>query len=71
MLLFSVGNGTKIQPLEMGRKSPGVFRVTGLKILGMVGTHILWKKYKSISPFKMHNIIFLSRKHGKNSRFHQ
>ena len=43
-----------------------VFRVTGLKVLGRVGTHIyffLEKKYnfmhfEGISPFKMHKIIF-------------
>ena len=44
-----------------------VFRVTGLKILGRVGTHMFffiffWKKYNLMhferqSPFKMHKII--------------
>ena len=43
-----------------------VFLVTGLKILGMVGTHFFSKKnivlciLKGISPFKMHKIIFFS-----------
>ena len=42
-----------------------VFRVTGLKILGRVGTHIFFSGknvilciLKGISPFKMHRIIF-------------
>ena len=45
-----------------------VLRVTGLKILGRVGTHIFfWKKYnfcilEGISPFKMHKILFFSQK---------
>ena len=45
-----------------------VFRLTGLKILGMVGTHIFFLEKKNIlcilkciSPFKMHKIIFFSR----------
>ena len=48
-----------------------MFRVTGLKILGRVGTHIFFNYFffsgkklilcilKGISPFKMHKIIFL------------
>ena len=60
-------------------KKISVFRVTGLKILGRVGTHIilivffvclflLGGKYdlcilKGISPFKMHEYVF--RKPGK------
>ena len=40
-----------------------VFLVTGLKILGRVGTHILFILFFSgILPFKMHEIIFFSRK---------
>ena len=46
-----------------------VFPVTGLKILGRVGTHSFFflEKYiffcvlKGISPFKMHKIIFLKK----------
>ena len=48
------------------------FWVTGQKILGRVGTHFFfWKKYiilcilKGISAFKMHKIIFFSRKPEK------
>ena len=63
-------------------KKISVFRVTGLKSLGRVGTHIFFNYFfsrkntilcilKGISPFKMHKIIFLSRKPEKNSRFHQ
>ena len=45
-------------------KKISVFRVTGLKNLGRVGTHILKKIIiilcilKSISPFKMQKIIY-------------
>ena len=46
-------------------KKTSVFRVTGLKILGRVATHIfLLEKniilciLKGISPFKMHKILF-------------
>ena len=54
----------------LSRIKKGVFRVTGLKILGGVGTHIFFnylfsgKKimilciFKGISPFKMLKIIF-------------
>ena len=67
--------------MELSRGRPNkkinVFRVTSLKILGRVGTHIFrigthnfffWKKniilciLKGISPFKMHKIIFFSNK---------
>ena len=54
-------------------KKISVFPVTGLKILGRVGTHILFLfffKYnfmhlEGISPFKMDKIICFSRKHEK------
>ena len=46
-------------------KKISVFQVTGLKILGRVGTHIFliffffWKKYYFMHlAFKMHKIIF-------------
>ena len=64
-------------------KKINVFWVTGLQILGRVGTHIFfyhfffWKKYiilcilKSILPFKMHKIIYFPEKNEKKSRFHQ
>ena len=58
-----------------------VFRVTGLKILGKVGTLILLYFFlgktiilcilKGILPFKMYKIIYFSRKPKKNPRFHQ
>ena len=59
-------------------KKKSVFLVTGLKILGRVGTHIFLIIFfsvknvilcilKGISPFKMHKIIFFSRKPEKNS----
>ena len=59
--------------IQMGfrpNKKISVFRVTGLKILGRIVTHIFfnhfffWKKYiilcilKGISPFKMHKLIY-------------
>ena len=54
-------------------KKISVFRVTGLKILGRVGTHIFFKFFfwnkntilsilKGEMPFKMHKIIFFSRR---------
>ena len=53
-------------------KNIGVFRVTELNILGRVGTHIFfWKKniilciLKGILPFKMHKIVYFSRKPEK------
>ena len=61
-------------------KAKSVFRVTGLKILGWVGTHIF------IFSFEKKNIIFcilkgillssciqfyFFQKHEKNSRFHR
>ena len=63
-------------------KKISVFRVTGLKILGMVGTHsflnYILKKIKmlcilkGILPFKMHIIIFFPENLKKFfSRFHQ
>ena len=63
-------------------KKISVFRVTGLKILGRVGTQVFFKLnwgggviilciLKGISPFKMHNIIIVSRKPEKNYSFHQ
>ena len=62
-------------------KTINVLRVTGLKILARVGTHIFLiifflKKYmilcilKGISPFKMHKMIYFPEI-LKNSRFHQ
>ena len=60
-----------------------MFRITSLQILGRVDTHISLKKifekkiniilwiWKGIQPFKMHKIIFYSRKPEKNSMFHQ
>ena len=65
------------------KKSTMCVKVTDLKILGRVGTHIFLKKFfsgkiyiilcilKGISPFKTHKIIFHPRKPEKNSRFHQ
>ena len=59
-----------ISKLVRPNKKISVFRETGLKILGRVGTHIFFnnffggKKYiilcilKGILPFKMHKIIF-------------
>ena len=52
-----------------------VFRVTGLKILGRVGTNIFFFSgkniilciLKGILPFKMHKIIYFSRKPEKKS----
>ena len=65
------------QPIRPNKKI-SVFRVTGLKILGRVGRHTYyfliffsWKKIiilcilKGILPFKMHKIIFFSRKPEK------
>ena len=46
--------------LRPNKKS--VFQVNGLKILGMVGSHIFFNYFFSekntILPFKMHKIIF-------------
>ena len=49
-----------------------MFRVTGLKILGRIGTHIFFLEennilciLKGISPFKMHTIIYFFRKPEK------
>ena len=54
------------------------FRVTGLKILGTVGTHIYFTEkciilyiLKGMLPSKMYKIIFFSRKPEKNLRVHQ
>ena len=59
-------------------KKISVFKVTCLKTLGRVGTHIFFRKkstilciLKGISPFKMHKIIFFSRRPEKKYRFHQ
>ena len=63
-------------------KKISVFWVTGLKILGRVGTHIFFKKKNSekkyiilciligVLPFRMHKIIFFPE-NLKKSRFHQ
>ena len=62
-------------------KKISVFRVTVLKILGRVGTHIFlnyfffWKNVilcflKGISPFKMHKLYFFKKNMKKKSRFH-
>ena len=46
-------------------KKISVFQVTGLKILGRVGTHIFFSGkiilciLKGILPFKMHKIIYV------------
>ena len=59
-----------------------VFQVIGLKILARVDTHIFcnyfffWKIkilciLKGILPFKMHKIIYFSKKPEKKPRFHQ
>ena len=54
-----------------------VFRVTDLKILvGLAHTFFSGKKYNFMHferhlPFKMHKIIYFSRKTEKNPRFHQ
>ena len=64
-------------------KKISVFRVTGLKILGRVGTHFFFNYFffpgknifscilKGISPFKMHKIIYFPENLKKNSRFYQ
>ena len=65
-------------PLRPNKKI-SVFGVTELKILGRVGTFdfFFWKKkiilciLKGILPFKMHKIIFFSRKLEKKYRFYQ
>ena len=56
--------------VRTNKKKISVFRVTGLKILGRVGTHIFFHCFffsgkniilcilKGISPFKMHKIIY-------------
>ena len=41
--------------LKLGQIKKLVFRVTGLKILGRVGTHTFFSLFL---PFKMHTIIF-------------
>ena len=52
-------------------KKISVFLVTGLEILGWIGTHIFfWNNtilciLTGISPFKMHKIIFFARKPEK------
>ena len=58
-------------------KTISVFWVTGLEILGRVGIYVffifflnLFMHFEGEMPFKMHKIIFFSRKHEKN-RFHQ
>ena len=57
----------KVRMCRPNKKKISVFRVTGLKILGRVGTHINFFIFffciilcilKGISPFKMHKIIF-------------
>ena len=61
-------------------KKISVFRVTGLKNLGRVGTHIFLMIFfsrkniilyilKGISPFKMHKIIFFPENLKKNLGF--
>ena len=60
-------------------KKISVFWVTGLKIVGRVGTYVFFlfffsdffMHFEGEMPFKMHKIIFFSRKHENNSRFHQ
>ena len=57
-------------------KRISVFRVMGLKILGRVVTLFFpGNKYNIFmhfeKPFKMHKIIFLSRKPEKKSSFHK
>ena len=65
-------------------KKINMFRITGLKILGRVGTHIYFFNYffsgkkniilgilKGNLPFKMHKIIFFQIKPEKTSRFQQ
>ena len=55
--------------LRLGELKNSVLRVTGLKILGRVGTNVFfiffWKKIilcilNGISPFKMHKIILFT-----------
>ena len=52
----------------MAPQKISVFRVTSLKILGWVGTHIFFSAKNKVLcilkgniPFKMHKIIFFSR----------
>ena len=57
---------TDFDPIKITKrpnKKISVFRVTGLKNLGTVGTHIFF-------PFKMHKIIFFPE-NLKKFRFHQ
>ena len=51
-----------------------VFRVTGLKILGRVGTHIFFSYFfldffLCISPLKMYKILFFLKNLEKNLGF--
>ena len=80
LLIFFKITFSKILSGTLGQiKKIGVFRVTGLKILGRVGTHMFFLEKKNIilcilkgnSPFKMHKIIFFSIKPEKNCRFHR
>ena len=56
--------------VDQKAKQKCVFRVTGLKILGRVGTHISFSGkhnimlciLRGISPFKIHKIIYISSK---------
>ena len=62
-------------------KKISVFRVTGLNILGRVGTHIFYKKnlkkkqkhnfmhFERHFAFKMHKVIFFLRKPKTNLGF--
>ena len=55
-------------------KKIGAFRVTGLKILGTVGTHLFFYFFfsgKNIILCFSKCITFFSRKPEKKSRFHQ
>ena len=75
-LISTYQQTTKVRP----NKKISVFRVTGLKILGRVGTHIFFIIFfleikiilciwKGISSFKMHQIIFFPEKPEKNRGF--
>ena len=77
----SLCNTISVFNLIWPNKIISVFRVTGLKILGRFTALIFIFIYffleerilcilKGSSPFKMHKIIYFSRKPEKNSRFH-
>ena len=76
--LRSKKNNFQIYALLGQVKKISVFRVTGLKILGRVGTLIFFNYFFSgkniilcILPIETHKITFFFRKPEKTSMFHQ